>query len=155
MSDDPKGTWVQRVLGVRLPRRGAQGGFGQASGRWRDARADVAARLAEFRAALLAHDAIKADPRARFVAAAAAEIPRMLPAPPAEIEALLESRGASKEGAGKALAAIATYRSALDNAAALARLEAFASRSLNIPLAVRETLTTALDEIEAALRTAA
>src|SRR5436190_16928590 len=47
--------------------------------RWRQARAAVASELEDLRKSLLVDEEIEADPRLRFVRAAAAEIPNLLP----------------------------------------------------------------------------
>jgi hypothetical protein len=161
MTDDPvKRAWVTRVLGVQFAEGGdagasPAGGFGSVRARWQKARTQVDADLAAFRAALLADAGIKSDSRLNFIRAAAAEIPNMLPAPGRRIETLLASGEATPDTAKAVLAAVGEYRQALAGAQGLAKLEAFASGSLHIPLALRDMLSTAMDEIEAAVRAAA
>ncbi|MFO0901553.1 MAG: hypothetical protein U0939_01055 [Pirellulales bacterium] len=116
--------------------------------RWRQARAAVAVELDKLRQSLLADDEIEADPRLRFVRAAAAEIPNLLPRTAAVDSAL---------GGGAAdllLDAIAVYRDDLAAAAGFSRLEAYADQQLGVPLAARATLSLALDEMESSLRSA-
>ena len=159
-ADPTKRSWVTRVLGITFdeavngaaPRAAA--GFGPARVRWQQARKDVDAELAAFRSALLAHAQIKSDSRLSFVQAAAAEIPNMLPAPGRQIETLLAAGEANPDTAKAVLAAVGQYRQALAGAQDLARLEAFASGSLHVPLALRDKLSAAMDEIETAVRAA-
>jgi hypothetical protein len=159
MSDDPaKRDWVTRVFGITFGAAGApaagSAGFGAARARWQKARQEVDAELATFRSALLADAGIKSDSRLGFVEAAAAEIPNMLPAPGRQIETLLAAGEANPNTAQAVLAAVGQYRQALAGAAGLARLEAFASSSLKVPLALRDKLSAAMDEIETAVRAA-
>lgn len=154
-ADAPQRDWVTRVLGARFTQPTGNPKFAAALARWQQARTQVDADLAAFRTALLADANVKSDARLSFVAAAAAEIPNMLPAPGRQIDALLKSGGTAPSAAKDALAAIGEYRKALDAAQSLARLETFASRDLKVPLALRKTLTAAMDNIESTLRAAA
>lgn len=123
--------------------------------RWRQAMADVRADLARFRTALLADKDIKTDPRLRFVAAAASEIPNMLPAGGNRLEAAITACVRASGDATAVRAAMADYRDALASATRLARLEDFARSDIKAPLAVRATLTQAMDDIERSLGRAA
>jgi hypothetical protein len=154
MPNDPAREWVERVLGVRFSAQPRPANAGKTLDRWRDAHAEVVDHLAAFKAALLADETIKVDPRISFVTAAAAEIPRMLPASSRALEALLKSGDAGQSPPDKALSAVAAYRQELDAAAGLARLEAFASHNLKFPLAVRKMMAAALDDIETSLHAA-
>ncbi len=149
--------WVTRVLGYRFPvGTGAKAmDLAPLRARWRQARAQVDRDLAAFGTALMANDAVKADPRFPFVRAAAAEIPNMLPAAGPQIDALLGAKDPPPGGIREALAAVDAYRGALDTTPALARLEAFAARHLKFRLALRATLAAAIDEIATTLRAAA
>jgi hypothetical protein len=153
--DAAQHAWVTRVLGVQFTGAGGGAQFAKALASWQHARAQVDADLAAFRAALLADPNVKSDPRLGFVAAAATEIPNMLPAPGRQIDALLKFGGAAPSATKDVLAAIGVYRKELDAAAGLARLETFANRSLKTPLALRKTLAAAMDNMEATLRAAA
>lgn len=116
--------------------------------RWRQARAAVAAELDGLRKSLLADEEVEADPRLRFVSAAAAEIPNLLPRT-AAVDTALKS-GASDQ----LLAAVSAYRKELDGAAGFGRLEGYADEQLGIKIAARSTLISALDEMESSLRNA-
>ncbi len=156
MPGDPaQHAWVARVLGVQFAQTGGTAQFAKALARWQQARTQVDADLAAFRAALLADPNVKSDARLSFVAAAATEIPNMLPAPGRQIDTLLKSGGAAPSATKDVLAAIGAYRQALDAAAGLARLETFATRSLKTPLSLRKTLAAAMDNMETTLRAAA
>lgn len=144
--------WISRVLGVDLTARPAGGGLDKIAKSWRATQANVDADLAAFCSALVSHPSVKDDPRVKFVATALAELPRLLPKA-GEVQAVLDRPG--EGAAGRAIAAVNEYRQALGGAQALAKLEAYASRSLKLPLTVRATLTAGLDEMEAALRAAA
>ena len=67
---------------------------------------------------------------------------------------LLAAGEANPDTAKAVLAAVGQYRQALAGAQDLARLEAFASVSLHVPLALRDKLSAAMDEIETAVRAA-
>ena len=143
--------WVERVLKVRIPSPGGVD-FAPALKQWQAVQARVRADMAAFGKALLADPAIAKDTRLPFVKAAVAELPKMLPSPGKEVTSLLSGKAAS---ADEVMAALATYRTELAGVRQLARLEAFAGARLKTPLTVRETLTSALDEIEQTLRNAA
>ncbi len=158
MADDAaQRAWVTRVLGYNFPAVTGSEAVNLAPllACWRRARAEVSREISAFGARLLADAAVKADPRFPFVRAAAAEIPNMLPASGPRIEALLAARTPVPGAAREVMAAIDAYRGALDGARGLARLEAFATSRLGVALGPRAILTTALDEISAALRAAA
>lgn len=126
---------------------GTVGGDAEAQALWQQAITSVMADLGGFRKALLRDAAVTSDPRLRFVAAAASEIPNMLPPGWRKLSATLKGGGGA-QGARKAVTA---YRAALSSATRLARLEDFARKTLSYPLAVRETLTAALDDIASSL----
>jgi hypothetical protein len=153
--DAAQHAWVTRVLNVKFAQAGGTAQFAKALARWQQARAQVDADLAAFRSALLADPDVKSDGRLSFVAAAATEIPNMLPAPGRQIDALLKSGGAAPSATRDVLAAIGAYRQALDAATGLAKLESFATKSLKTPLALRKTLAAAMDNMETTLRAAA
>jgi hypothetical protein len=158
MGDLEQRAWVSRVLGYEFhsdPGGGGGADFGVALARWRQAMADVRTDLARFRTALLADQDIRTDPRLRFVAAAASEIPNMLPAGGSRLEAAIIASVRASGDATAVLAAMADYRNALASAARLARLEDFARSDIKAPLAVRATLTQAMDDIERTLGRAA
>lgn len=116
--------------------------------RWRQARAAVAAELEDLRKSLLADEEIEADPRLRFVSAAAAEIPNLLPRT-AVVDTALKSGSPDQ-----LLAAVQTYRKDLDAAAGFAKLEGYADEQLGTKITARSTLSSALTEIESSLRNA-
>lgn len=156
MDELGKQAWVTRVLGYEFPSDlGGRGGFGAALARWRQAMADVRADLARFRTTLLADKDIKTDPRLRFVAAAASEIPNMLPAGGSRLEAAILSAARASGDPASVRAAVADYRDALASATRLAKLEDFARSDIKAPLAVRATLAQAMDDIERTLARAA
>ena len=154
MPDDiAQRTWVSRVLGVQFGSRAKSSAFAAASQRWQQAWALATSDLAAFKAALLANSEVKADPRLNFVAASATEIPNMLPR--STFDGLLRKGGGTPEATAKVLDSVASYRRELAASVRLGKLESFASGSLKTPLALRQTLTDAMDDIETTLRAAA
>ncbi|MCM2369892.1 hypothetical protein [Aporhodopirellula aestuarii] len=122
----------------------------EALSRWRMTQAKVASDLEVFRKTLLASEAVKSDPRFRFVSAASAEIPNMLPP---EGRRLAVALSGNKEP-NEVIDAAAAYRDALQSSRRLEQLEQFANASLGVPLAVRETLSEGIEYVENIIRSA-
>jgi hypothetical protein len=154
MSDAEKDQWVARVLGLKAPSAGAaeaaavapDTGFRRMMLTWREAQGRLAAALDALAGDLLGRQEVRDDPRFEDVKAAAAELPKLVPAFGGELEDALDAGINEGHGpraaalAAEAIAAIDKYRQKLAGAAELAALEAFARDDLGSPVALGSDL---------------
>lgn len=161
--------WVTRVLGVAMPPRGPDAAAtprttGRAPGAvsfaklqlsWRDAQAKVKADLAGFAGTLLAHPAVKADPRYDQVRQVADGFADLVPSFGERLEdalnAIINAGRVTPELGRESAAAIADYRGALARVPELLKLEAFARTHLGVDVPAHAELDRTLGALDASL----
>ncbi len=134
--------------------------FADALSKWRSGQATIKSNIAAFQKALLVNEEVKSDPRIKFVAAAVAEIPNMLPGTGRQVDAVLSAgvsltdKQKALDVANLALKAINNYRNELVASSQLDDVEQFAQVELRTPLLVLEPLRGVIGEIEVMIRSA-
>ena len=164
--------WVERVLGVRIDPPGGAADTGTPKPdprtdvpagtvayrklllRWREAQAALNADIQSLGATLLAHPAVKRDPRLPAVQKAVGELPGLIPRFSGALEDALDA-GISEadpaqlpKHAAAGAAAVDSYLSALAGAKQLRALEAFAATHLGQTSKLAGALTEALADLK-------